>query len=90
MSKEHLVGVQTSTEPFNFRSLGVQPELNDREALRYWALQALNRHTVPGKTGEVPVPASRNRFFTALIRATHSTGVLPCGAGGYRRQWSEL
>lgn len=86
-NKPHAV-VQVSTEPFNFRSPGVNPSLNGRETIR-WRLQAaFNRHEMPGKTGEVPVPASRHWFFTALNRALRSTGGLPCGTSGYRRKWS--
>ena len=88
MNKKSYAGVQVSTEPFNFRSLGVNPSLNGREAIRWRLKAAFNRHEMPGKTGEVPVPASRYWFFTALNRASRSTGVLPCGTSGYRRKWS--
>ncbi|GAD65112.1 hypothetical protein [Aquipseudomonas alcaligenes] len=81
-------GIQAPTEPFNFRSPGVNPSLNGREAISWQLLQTFNRHEMPGKTGEVPVPASRHWFFTALNRASRSTSVLPCGASGYRRNWS--
>lgn len=86
-NKPHAV-VQVSTEPFNFRSPGVNPSLNGREAIRWRLKAAFNRHEMPGKTGEVPVPASRYWFFTALNRASRSTGVLSCGTSGYRRKWS--
>lgn len=53
MNKRPHAGVQVSTEPFNFRSPGVNPSLNGREAI-CWRLQAaFNRHEMPGKTGEV-------------------------------------
>lgn len=73
-------GVQTSTEPFNFRSLGVNPLLNGREAISWPLLQAFNRHEMPGKKGEVPVPASRHSFFTALLFALRAQQV-SCPAG---------
>lgn len=88
MNKKPHAGVQVSTEPFNFRSPGVNPSLNGREAIRRRLQAAFNRHEMPGKTGEVPVPASRHWFFTALNRASRSTGVLPCGTSGCRRKWS--
>jgi len=53
MNKRPHAGVQVSIEPFNFRSPGVNPSLNGREAI-CWRLQAaFNRHEMPGKTGEV-------------------------------------
>lgn len=33
-----------------------------------------NNAQMQGKTGEVPVPASRHRYFTSLIRTSRSTG----------------
>lgn len=39
-----------------------------------------------GRIGEVPVPASRPRFFTSLYsHLRRSTEILPCGAIGCRR-----
>jgi len=41
---------------------------------------------VRGRIGEVHVPASRFMYFTALYsHLRRSTGILPCGAIGYRR-----
>ncbi|HHH9367214.1 hypothetical protein ACM8AQ_23025 [Pseudomonas aeruginosa] len=53
MNKKSHAGVQVSTEPFNFRSLGVNPSLNGREAICWRPQAAFNRHGMPGKTGEV-------------------------------------
>lgn len=58
------IGVQPPTEPFNFRSPGVTPSLNGREAINWLLLQVLNRHEMPGKTGEVGPPASGWAYFT--------------------------
>ena len=41
-----------------------------------------------GRMCEVGPPASGRPFFTApYSRRGRSTGILPCGAGGYRRAW---
>lgn len=74
------IGVQTPTEPFNFRSLGVNPSLNGAEAINWSLLQAFNRHEMQGKTGEVPVPASRHSFFTAPLFALRAQRV-SCSVG---------
>ena len=45
-----------------------------------------NRVEVTGRMCEVPVPASRSRYFTIpLFAPAVLNGNLPCGAIGYRR-----
>ena len=51
----------------------------------FWSINGVK----PGKIGEVHVPASRYIPFTALIRASRSTGDLALRGGGYRRQKRE-
>lgn len=89
MNNSPLAGVQVSTEPFNFRSPGVHPSLNGREAIR-WRLQAaFNWHEMPGKTGEVgppqaDVPSSRPPHSRYALK-----GGLALRGAGYRRQQRE-
>lgn len=67
--------VQVSTEPFNFRSLGVHPSLNGREAIHWRLKAAFDRHEMPGKTGEVGPPASGSALFTPPTFALRAQGV---------------
>lgn len=74
------IGVQTPTEPFNFHSPGVNPSLNGREAINWSLLKVVNRHEMPGKTGEAGPPASGWAYFTRPSFTLRAQRV-PCPAG---------
>lgn len=89
MNNSPLAGVQVSTEPFNFRSPGVHPSLNGREAIR-WRLQAaFNRHEMPGKTGEVGPPQAVVPSSLPPHSRYALKGCLALRGVGYRRQQRE-
>lgn len=89
MNNEPHAVVHVSTEPFNFRSSGVNPSLNGREAIRWRLKAAFNRHEMPGKTGEVGPPASGLAFFTPPYSRYALNGCLALRGAGYRQQKRE-